>query len=102
MLLLAKVIDRKYLFLGIFLGFFLLILTIICSITLKTRIENNESWIIRSYEDTVVLLNNGQVIEVFNDIIIDTLPNEDKAHLEKGISFLSKDEALMAIEDYDG
>ena len=64
--------------------------------------KNKSSWIIQSVEDTVVLLNNGEVVEVFGNIAVDTLPTEDKKHLEMGISFLTKDEAMTAIEDYDG
>lgn len=98
----AKVIDRKYLALGILLGIFLLLMLSACGLAVKTQTENSDNWVIRSYEDTVVLLNNGEVVEVFGDITIENLPNEDKAHLEKGISFLTKDEAMLAIEDYDG
>jgi hypothetical protein len=47
-------------------------------------------------------MNNGEVVEVFGNIVLDTLPNEDQKHLERGITFLTKDEALTAIEDYDG
>ena len=47
-------------------------------------------------------MNNGEVVEVFGDIVLDTLPNEDLKHLKSGIPFLTKDEALLAIEDYDG
>ena len=49
-----------------------------------------------------VLMNNGEVVEVFSDISLDTLPKEDLNHLARGIEFLTKEEALLAIEDYDG
>ena len=32
-------------------------------------------------------INNGEVVEVFSDIVIDSLPNEDREHLKKGITF---------------
>ena len=98
----AKVLNKKYLILGILLGVFLLVILLTSGFAIKTQTKNLDNWEIRSFEDTVVLLNNGDVVEVFGDISIESLPQEDKRHLEKGISFLSKDEALLALEDYDG
>ncbi len=98
----SKVIDRRYMALGILLGVFLVFIITACSFAIKTQNESEDNWVIQSLDDTVVLLNNGEVVEVFSNIVVDTLPNEDKMHLEKGISFLTKDEALTAIEDYDG
>ena len=97
-----KTIDKKYLIVGIFLGVFLLLIASACALAVKEQTDNPSNWIVRSYEDTVVLINKGEIIEVFNDIVVESLPNEDREHLEKGISFLTKDEAMLAIEDYDG
>lgn len=97
-----KVLDKKYLYIGIALGLFLVTIIFVSSLAFKTKKENPDTWVIRSFEDTIVLLNNGEVVEVFGDIMVADLPNEDKLHLEKGIEFLTKDEALLALEDYDG
>lgn len=61
-----------------------------------------ESWVLQSYGNNVALFNGEEVIEVYGAIILDTLPEEDKRLLDNGISFLTKEEAVMAIEDYDG
>ncbi len=98
----AKILNYKYFYLGIMLGVCLIIIMITSVYAIKTQTENTDNWEIRSHENTVILLNNGEVVEVFGDISVDSLPNEDKKHLEKGISFLTKDEALSALEDYDG
>lgn len=98
----TKVLNKKYLVLGLMLGALLIILLIVTSLAFKTQNKPENNWVIRSVEDRVVLMNNGEVVEVFGDIVIDTLPNEDKKHLEMGIHFLTKDEAMTAIEDYDG
>lgn len=102
MLNLKKSIDKGYLALGILLGIILLAVIISCAVISVKSADYENNWILRSYDNTVVLMNNGEVVEVFGDIVIDTLPDEDIKHLENGIPFLSKDEALMAIEDYDG
>lgn len=97
-----KVIDKKYLITGIILGLFLICIIFACTFAAKTKNENPDSWTIRSYENQIVLLNNGEIVEVFGDIALEDLPTEDQLHLEKGITFLTESEALTAMEDYDG
>ncbi len=80
----------------------LAIIIIALSYALKCKKNNPEKWVLKAQENTVVLLNNGEVVEVFSSIVLDTLPKEDITHLENGISFLTKQEALTAVEDYDG
>ena len=97
-----KIINKKSFTLGIILAVFLLAIITASALSVKCKQENPESWILQSYENTVVLLNNGEVVEVFGNISLDTLPQEDLKHLENGIAFLTKEEAMLAIEDYDG
>lgn len=59
-------------------------------------------WVLRSHEGTVVLFYNDEINTVFGEIVIDNLPPDDVKMLENGIVFPSKEEALSAIEDYDG
>ena len=99
---LQKVINKKTFALGIILGIFLIAIITASAFSVKCKQENPESWVLQSYENTVVLLNNGEVVEVFSDISLDTLPKEDLKHLENGIVFLTKEEAMLAVEDYDG
>ncbi len=97
-----KIINKKSFTLGIILAVFLLAIITASALSVKCKQENPDSWILQSYENTVVLLNNGEVVEVFGNISLDTLPQEDLKHLENGIAFLTKEEAMLAIEDYDG
>ncbi len=101
-IVLQKIINKKTFALGIILGIFLIAVITASAFSLKFRQENPDSWILQSYENTVVLLNNGEVVEVFGDISLDTLPKEDLKHLKNGIVFLTKEEAMLAVEDYDG
>ena len=100
--LLQKIINKKSFLLGTILGVFLLAIITASALSIKCKQENPESWVLQSYENTVVLLNNGEVVEVFGNISLDTLPKEDLKHLENGIAFLTKEEAMLAVEDYDG
>ena len=97
-----KIINKKTFVLGIILSAFLIAIITATALSVKCKQENPESWILQSYENTVVLLNNGEVVEVFGNIALDTLPKEDIKHLENGIAFLTKEEAMLAVEDYDG
>ncbi|MBQ3547169.1 MAG: hypothetical protein IJA44_01675 [Clostridia bacterium] len=97
-----KIINKKAFALGIILFVFLISIITATAFSLKCKQENPDSWILQSYENTVVLLNNGEVVEVFGNISLDTLPQEDLKHLQSGIAFLTKEEAMLAVEDYDG
>ena len=98
----SKVINKKAFVLGIILGIFLIAIITASAFSVKCKQDNPNSWILQSYENTVVLLNNGEVVEVFGNISLDTLPKEDLKHLQNGIAFLTKEEAMLAVEDYDG
>lgn len=94
--------NKKAFALGVILSVFLVAIIIATAFSVKCKQENPSSWVLQSYDNTVVLLNNGEVVEVFGNISLDTLPQEDLKHLENGIAFLTKEEALIAVEDYDG
>ena len=68
----------------------------------KFQNKNSNTWVLKTKENYVVLLNNGEIVEVFGDIVVNNLPKEDINHLKMGIKFLSKEEAMLALEDYDG
>lgn len=68
----------------------------------SNRKDETDPWILQSYGNNVALYNGDEVIEVYGAIALDTLPEEDKRLLDNGISFLTKEEAVTAIEDYDG
>lgn len=58
--------------------------------------------VLKAYENTVALYVDGEIKEVYSEIILDTLPKQDIDQLESGIAFDNCDEARSAIEDYDG
>ena len=70
--------------------------------TAKYRKGNEEPWVLQSYGNSVALYNGDEIVEVYGTIVLDTLPEEDKRMLDNGLSFLTKEEAVSAIEDYDG
>ncbi|MBQ6825661.1 MAG: hypothetical protein IJP34_03255 [Clostridia bacterium] len=68
----------------------------------SSKKENPASWILHSYGNNVALYNGDQIIEVYGSIMLDTLPTSDKKQLDNGIAFATREEAVSAIEDYDG
>ena len=68
----------------------------------STQTNDDGQWIIRSYGNNVALYNGEQVIEVYGAISLDTLPDSDKKLLDNGIVFPTREEAVSALEDYDG
>ncbi len=69
---------------------------------IKNKKEHPEAWVLHSYGNNVALYKDEEIIEVYGGIMLDTLPDEDKKLLDNGIVFSSREEAVNAIEDYDG
>lgn len=77
-----------------------LIITI--SFAIKLNKKDPLPWVLHSYGNNVALFNGENIIEVYGSIVLDTLPEEDRRLLDNGIVFSTREEAVTAIEDYDG
>ena len=66
------------------------------------KTKNPEAWVLHSYGNNVALYNGDKIVEVYGSIVLDTLPLDDKRQLDNGIAFPTREEAVNAIEDYDG
>ncbi len=69
---------------------------------LKQNITQETKWVLHSYGNNIALYNNDEIVEVYGSVALDTLPLEDRNRLDNGIVFNTREEALTAIEDYDG
>lgn len=78
------------------------ILIITAGFAASAKKESPGVCVLSSYENTVALFVDGELEEVYSDIVLDTLPNQDIDQLNHGIYFSTVDEARQAIEDYDG
>lgn len=79
-----------------------IIILITIGYALKLKSKNPLPWVLHSYGNNVALYNGDKIVEVYGSIMLDTLPEEDKRLLDNGIIFSTKQEAVSAIEDYDG
>ncbi len=77
-------------------------LIIVSGFVIKNKTENPEHWVLHSYGNNVALYKGDDIVEVYGEIVLDTLPEDDRRLLDNGISFSTKEEAVNAIEDYDG
>ncbi len=75
---------------------------ITCGFVIKDKTAEPEAWVLHSYGNNVALYNGDRIIEVYGSIVLDTLPIDDKRQLDNGIAFPTREEAVSAIEDYDG
>lgn len=93
---------------GLIIIIFVLIIAIISLICALFSILNKPEprevtrWVLHSYGNNIALYKGDDIIEVFGAVALDTLPREDRQRLDNGIVFNTREEALSAIEDYDG
>ena len=64
--------------------------------------RTNAPIVLKEYEGGLAAFLGDDVIEVFPDVIVATLPEYDKNALKKGIAFENMDKVYIALEDYDG
>lgn len=72
------------------------------SVIKKPQPREVTRWVLHSYGNNIALYNGDEIIEVYGSVALDTLPLEDRQRLNNGIVFNTREEALTAIEDYDG
>lgn len=68
------------------------------------KIENSQEkrYVLKEYENEIVLYENEKIIKKYNDVSVFSLPIRDRSNLEKGISVKNEAEAELFIENYDG
>ena len=90
----------------------LIIVALILTVTLAVIIasvlvinhskDNYSNPILKEDGGQVKLFRNGNVVAIYDDIVIDILPPNDREALKKGIEIKNEEELLSIIEDYDG
>ena len=86
----------------VFIALFLAGVIITLGFVISNKKKNPTPWILHSYGNNVALYNGDEIVEVYGAIMLDTLPEADKKQLDNGLVFSTKEEAVNAIEDYDG
>lgn len=94
--------KKTIIIIAVILSISLATILVTIGFVIKSKQENPESWILHSYGNNVALYNGEKIIEVYGGIMLNTLPEEDKRLLDSGIAFPTREEAVNAVEDYDG
>ena len=68
----------------------------------NAAVKNEEKLVLSVKDGYVVLKKGNSIITVYDDIVVDVLPDSDKEALKKGIPIESEDQLYSIIEDYDG
>lgn len=66
------------------------------------RQEEAVNFTLAVWGNNAALFDGGQVIEIYDDIIVSSLPPADQTALEQGITITSFDQLESLLEDFDG
>ncbi len=75
---------------------------LIITVTLENSekaIEND--YVLKSYKNTVALYNGENIVTVYGNIVLNTLPEKDIIAFNRGIKISSPENAEILLEDYD-
>ena len=98
---LVKKMKKKFIILAITISITLII--VVSSLLFTNAAVKNEEKLVLSVKDGYVVLKKGNsIITVYDDIVVDVLPDSDKEALKKGITIENEDQLYSIIEDYDG
>ena len=81
----------------------MLLMTVINVLFFRTNTEETSAAIytLKSYRNCLALYENEEILEIYNDVVLYNLPPTDREVLSKGITFNSKEEAQIALQDFD-
>lgn len=83
--------------------FFFSFLIIIRSVKKDPKPEDNIStnYTLKSYKNTVALYNNDELLTIYDNIVLNTLPEKDIQNFNKGIPVSTPLQAEIYLEDFE-
>ena len=69
-------------------------------------IKNNKgtadiNYVIKAYKNTVALYSGEEIIKIYDNIVLNTLPEKDIHQFKKGVSVASLEQAEIYLEDFE-
>lgn len=80
----------------------LLISSVLIMMFYRTKSTNITTYTLKAHNETVALYKNGEVIEIYNGIVLSNLPYSDKQKFLDGIQVESPEAADIFVENFDG
>ena len=94
------VFVKKVLFpILIFISVFLIILYLINN---YQSTQTSVNYTLKAYKNTVALYNGDEIIEIYNNIVLNTLPEKDIQNFNNGIPVTTPTQAKTYLENFDG
>lgn len=82
----------------IFICIFVIVLYFIKDYNQK---PNSPVYVLKSYKNTVALYQNDKLVEVYENIVLNTLPQKDIQSFNNGITFKTEEQAEIYLEDFE-
>ena len=94
------VFVKKVLFpILIFISVFLIILYLINN---YQSTQTSVNYTLKAYKNTVALYNVDKIIEIYNNIVLNTLPEKDIQNFNNAIPVTTPTQAKTYLENFDG
>ena len=61
----------------------------------------DKKYIIKSYKNTIALYNNDEIVEIYDSIVLNTLPQNDIKKFNDGITVSTQAQAEKYLENFD-
>lgn len=78
----------------------LFVLIVFVANTYRTP-KSKTDYTLKAYKNTVALYDGETVIQIYNDIVLNTLPEKDIQSFKSGITFENPAQAELYLENFD-
>ena len=79
----------------------ILIFTSIFILLLRFASNAQTDYTLKSYKNTIALYNGKEIIKLYSEIVLNTLPEKDIQTFEKGITFSTTSQADNYLQDFE-
>ena len=66
------------------------------------KTDTSVNYTLKAYKNTVALYNGEEIVKIYSNIVLNTLPEKDIITFNNGISVTDAVQAEAILEDYDG
>lgn len=63
--------------------------------------DTSVKYTLKSYKNTVALYNGEEIVKIYNNIVLNTLPEKDIQSFNDGISITTPTQAELYLEDFE-
>ena len=88
-----------------FIAISAVLITILMCFGISFKADTNSSTdalMLKTHKNTVALYRNGQLVKIYDQIVLNTLPHVDKLKFNQGIPIEDIHKIDEILQDYDG